>query len=238
MDVEQAPPAPARPETAGRREAIETAALELLDSEGPDAVTTRAVSAKAGVRPMTIYRLFGDMDELVRAATARGFDRYIAAKHDLPPTDDPVDALRAGWDLHVGYGLDHPQVYAVAYGRYTPGVPQPALDAAARILRTLVERVTEAGRLTQDVDRAAQVIHSAGCGVTLTLMALPADQRDMSVSVTCREAVLAAVTTGATPQSGRDVARHAVALSRLLPDDATFSPGERLLLDEWLARLS
>lgn len=222
---------------AAQRDVIEAAALRLLDRDGPAAVTTRAVSAEAGVQPMTIYRIFGDMDRLLESAASRGFEEYVAAKRVRPAAADPVDDLREGWDLHVEFGLTHPHVYAQTYGRYSPGPPSPAVRAAADILRGLVERAAKAGRLTRDVDSAAQLIHSAGCGVTLTLMQLPPEDRDLWVSTACREAVLASVTTTTpTPQDG--TGSHAVALSSLMADgDDRFTAAELGLLREWLSRL-
>lgn len=223
---------------ATQRDAIEAAALALLDEQGPAAVTSRAVSARAGVQPMTIYRIFGDMDRLLESAASRGFDEYVAAKVGRPRAADPVDDLRAGWDLHVGYGLEHPYVYAHVYGRYRPGVEPPAVRTAQDILRGLVERTAQAGRLVTDVESACQIIHSAGCGVALTLMQVPAEERDLSVSVRCREAVLAGVTTDAAPAL-EGPGSYAVALTSLLPEQrGRFTDAELRLLTEWLGRLS
>ncbi|NED93539.1 helix-turn-helix transcriptional regulator, partial [Streptomyces sp. SID11233] len=46
----------------GLRERIVAAATELLEESGREAVTTRAVAARAGVQAPAIYRLFGDKD--------------------------------------------------------------------------------------------------------------------------------------------------------------------------------
>jgi len=46
------------------RARIVRAATELLATGGRNAVTTRAVSAAAGVQAPTIYRHFGDMQSL------------------------------------------------------------------------------------------------------------------------------------------------------------------------------
>lgn len=253
-------PTRAATDTAGRdhrreaqRIAIETAALRLLDEQGPDAVTTRAVSAAAGVQAMTIYRLYGDMDGLVANAAARCVADYVEAKTTRVRREDPVDDLRAGWDLHVEFGLNHPYVYAQIYGRHAPGQTSPATEESAAILRSLVQRVAEAGRLTRDVETAAQMIHAAGCGVTFTLMAIPPEQRDMSLSHSCREAILSATTVSDTgPSDGTtraasdepltaDNRRHAVALTAALSaheSPSPFTDAERALLQEWLDRLT
>lgn len=54
------------------------------------------------------------------------------------------------------------------YGQPRPGIGSDAARDAFSVLQDLVERVAEAGKLRIDVDRAAQMIHSAGTGVTLT----------------------------------------------------------------------
>ena len=51
---------PARDTVDNPRRRIVEAAVELLESGGPDAVSTRAVAAAAGMQPPAIYRLFVD----------------------------------------------------------------------------------------------------------------------------------------------------------------------------------
>src|SRR3954470_7132492 len=84
----------------GPRGRIVAAAARRLAEGGPDAVSTRAVSAAAGVQPPTIYRLFGDKEGLLDAVAAHGFQAYLATKTIVPQSDDPVADLRRGWDLH------------------------------------------------------------------------------------------------------------------------------------------
>lgn len=187
---------------------------------------------------MTIYRIFGDMDRLLDSAASRGFEEYVATKRARPSLADPLDDLRAGWDLHVDFGLSHPYVYAHTYGKNRPGVQTPAVQAAAHILEGLVERVAQSGRLLRGVTSTAQIIHSAGCGVVMTLMQIPPHERDMTVSASVREAVLSSLTTDAVPVL-EGTAPHAVALrSSLQTPDERFTNAELGLLREWLDRLS
>lgn len=58
-------------------------------------------------------------------------------------------------------------------------------------------RIAEAGRLRVSEERAAQLVHAAGTGTTLTLIAQPEDRRDLGLSAAAREAVIAAITTDA-----------------------------------------
>src|SRR5947209_10691761 len=93
-----------RPDARAR---ILRAAAELLATGGRNAVTTRAVSAAAGVQPPTIYRHFGDMQGLFDVVARETLAVYAQEKAARPPTDDPVEDLRRGWDLHIEIGRAH-----------------------------------------------------------------------------------------------------------------------------------
>ncbi len=226
------------------RDRILQAATALLAEGGREAVSTRAVSAAAGVQPPTIYRQFGDMRGLLDAVASDGFARYVRAKTARRRTGDPVADLREGWNLHIGFGLANPALYALMYGDPQPGAIPPAAIEAHEVLEQLVRRAAEAGRLRVDVDSATRMIAATGTGVVLTLIAAGDTGRDLALSHMVREAVLAAVTTDVTADEapaqaggGRAVS-HAVALKALLPEaSAAFTYAERDLLAEWLDRL-
>jgi AcrR family transcriptional regulator len=231
-------------ESPSPRDRILRAAAMLLAEGGREAVSTRAVSAVAGVQPPTIYRQFGDMRGLLDAVAEDGFARYLQGKFARAGTDDPVADLRAGWDAHIGFGLANPALYALMYGEPRPGARPIAAVEALKLLEGLVRRVAKTGRLRVGVDRASRLIHAAGVGVVLTLIALKDTDRDVAVSDLTREAILAAVIADSTPineasvGAGSRLAAHAVALKALLPEaSATFTPAERGLLTEWLDRL-
>ncbi|MFI9557558.1 TetR/AcrR family transcriptional regulator [Nonomuraea endophytica] len=216
------------------RERIIAAAADLLGTEGQEAVTTRSVSAAAGVQPPAIYRLFGDMQGLLDTVAADGFARYLAEKKDRPPSADPIDDLRAGWDLHVEFGLRHPAHYRLMYQQH--GAHEAARQAQ-EILRGILRRAAAAGWLRVPVERAARMVHAGSMGVTLALISLPPGERDLTVSAALRESVLAALTVNEPGVSERDPVRHAVALRTLLGEmEGGFTPGERALLGELLDR--
>ncbi|MFI6906112.1 TetR/AcrR family transcriptional regulator [Nonomuraea sp. NPDC050394] len=217
------------------RERIIAAAADLLAAGGQESVTTRSVSAAAGVQPPAIYRLFGDMQGLLDAVAAEGFARYLSEKKDQPLSADPIDDLRAGWDLHVEFGLRHPAHYRLMY--------QHATDEAARqtqeILRAILLRAAAAGLLRVPVERAAQIVHAACMGLTLSLISLPPEERDLPASAALRESVLAAITGQEPDAAERDPVRHAVALRALLEEtEGGFTPGERTLFGELLDRVA
>ena len=234
--------------TLDPRTRILRAATELLATGGRHAVTTRAVSATAGVQPPTIYRHFGDMQGLFDAAARDTLAAYAQEKATRPLTDDPVEDLRRGWDLHIAFGLAHPDAFALLYSAPSAAAYRTVIDEGLALLHGLVARVAEAGRLRVDVAHATNLIHAAGTGVTLTLAAAPPEERDPRLSESMREAILTAITLPAseTPNGGPDaspsterVAVHAVALRALITEaPSVLSPAERQLLSDWLDRLA
>ncbi|MET0965450.1 MAG: TetR/AcrR family transcriptional regulator [Nakamurella sp.] len=220
---------------------IVRATADLLAAGGREAVSTRSVSAAAGVQAPTIYRLFGDMRGLLDAVMSYGFAGYLEAKTSRQRAADPVEDLRRGWDLHIGFGMANPALYALIYGDPHPGAEPAAAKRAAEVLDGLVHRVAQAGRLRVEAKRAAQIIHSAGCGVTLTLIALPPQEQDLAVSELTREAVLAAVTTDPPVASSEQtpLISSATTLKAGLAGAAVPLSGPELaLLNEWLDRIS
>jgi AcrR family transcriptional regulator len=222
------------------RERIVRAAAEILAADGRDAVSTRAVSAAAGVQPPAIYRHFGDMRALVDAAASRGMSDYLREKRNRPHADDPVDDLRAGWDRHVEFGLSCPNVYTVLYGDPRPGQEPSGVTEGNAILRGLIRRIATAGRLRVDVERAAEMVHAGSRGVTLSLIATPAADRDAGLSEATREALLSAITTDVPDRDdGQSLVPPAIALKAAIESShpSALSSTEAALLVEWLGRL-
>lgn len=228
-------------EVAGRevsRQRVVEAAAELLAREGRDAVTTRAVAAAAGLQPPAIYRLFGDKDGLLDAVAEHGYATFLAAKHADAVPRDPVEDLRAGWDLSVGFGLANPELYVLMYGEPRRGTDSAAFRAGMEILRRRIHRLAASGRLRVDEELAASLIHATARGAVLTWLSLPEDRRDRALLTTLREAMVSAVTSEEPAVREAGPAGAARALRAALPEQTVLSDGERLLLGEWLDRLS
>jgi AcrR family transcriptional regulator len=221
------------------RDRIVEAAAALLTQGGREAVSTRAVCAAAGVQAPAIYRLFGDMAGLLDAVAEYGLSSYLGDKKALAQSADPVEDLRRGWDLHVDFGLAQPAYYTLIYGDPRPGVESPAARQASSVLAERIQRVAQAGRLRVSEERAAHLVHAAGKGITLSLIAMPPDQRDLSLSTMARESVLATVCTDATGDS-RDSSpvSAAVTLRSSLPQMSMLTANERALLGDWLERIA
>ncbi|MEU9386076.1 TetR/AcrR family transcriptional regulator, partial [Streptomyces sp. NPDC048279] len=122
------------------RQRVIDAAIGLLERDGRDAVTTRAVAVAAGLQPPALYRLFGDKEGLLDAVAEYGFATFLASKRVVPDPEDPIQDLRDGWDLAVQFGLENPALYSLMYGDATRG-DSAAFQTGLGILRGRVRRL-------------------------------------------------------------------------------------------------
>lgn len=228
---------PAEARELTRRRVIE-AASDLIARDGREAVTTRAVAAAAGVQAPAIYRLFGDKDGLLDAVIEHGYARFLAAKVVDPDPIDPIDDLRAGWDLAVEFGLANPALYALMYGEPRRGTTSAAFRAGMQILLGRIHRLAAGGWLRVDEQLAAALVHATARGAVLTWLSQPEDRRDPALLPAMRESMIAAVTTSRPAVQDSGPAGAARALRAALPEQTTLTSGEQHLLRELLDRLA
>ncbi|ROR91007.1 TetR/AcrR family transcriptional regulator [Nocardioides aurantiacus] len=222
------------------RSRIIDAAARLL-SEGPDAVTTRRVAEHAGVQAPAIYRLFGDKDGLLDAVAEYVLATYVASKASVVESAavqdvDPLGDLRAGWDAQIHFGLTNPAVFRLLSDP-DRGPSSPAAEAGRRVLAARIRRLAEAGRLRVSERRATDLVHTAGTGAVLTLLATPPEERDPGLADAMLEAVLTQVLTDAPAADDSGVMATTVNFRALVPRLDALSQPERRLLLEWLDRV-
>jgi AcrR family transcriptional regulator len=220
------------------RARILAATADIIAKGGRDAATTRSVAAAAGVQAPAIYRLFGDKSGLLDAAAEHGLKRYVAQKSFQASHDDPVEELRAGWDLHVAFGLANPGLFVIMSGDPRPRAMSPALSAAMAVLRQRIRNIALSGRLRVSEDRAIMLLHAVGTGTVFALLAQPEHQRDPELSAIAREAVIAAITGAAVRGAASGAAGAAVAMNAALGQTNVLSEGERQLMSELLIRIA
>lgn len=207
---------------------------QLIDEHGPAAVTTRAVAQAAGVQAPTIYRLFGDKDGLLDAVAEHALATYVSGK-TVAEEGDPMAALKAGWDTHIGFGLAN----AAVFRRLTDparGADSPAAAAGLKVLRARVRRVAATGRLCVSERRAVELIHAAGTGAVLTLLAMAPENRDLGLADAMYDAVLQSIVTDAPVRTADGPVAAAVAFRTVVPDLPMLTDTERALMAEWLDR--
>ena len=219
------------------RDRLLLAAGQLLHEAQGGNVSTRAICERAGVQAPTLYHHFGSKQGLLDAVVNYGFTQYVSAR--TADSADPVAALRAGWDGHVRYGLEHPGFYVLLYGQIEPAVPCTLTARAEEMLLDRLVEVARQGRLLVPPAEAAREIVAANVGVTLSLIARPADDRDLAMSDRVRDAVLGSLVADTAVAGDGSVGALAVALAAALGEgDGRLSAAETAMLREWLDRLS
>lgn len=98
-----------------RRGLIE-AAERILEREGPNALSLRAVAREAGVSAAAPYHHFKDKDELLAAVAHTGFEMMGEQMRKAAETvDDPGKRVNAIGVAYVCFARDNPALYHLMY---------------------------------------------------------------------------------------------------------------------------
>ncbi|WP_104111118.1 TetR/AcrR family transcriptional regulator [Arthrobacter sp. N199823] len=222
------------------------AAAELLANSAGKPVSTRQITELAGVTAPTLYHHFGDKEGLFNAVIDAGFEEYVAGEHNFVPTGHPLQDVRQIWDNHLQFGLDNPQLYSVMFGNIRPESRPVRVAEAEGFMEEMLEKAAAAGLLCVSPVEASRSILAANVGVTLMLIAEPAEGRNFDLSDMTREAVITAVSSAAglspaaTPVGPTSVVVAAIALNAALESShpEQLSTTELKLFLEWLHRIS
>jgi len=98
------------------RRALIDAASRLLETEGPSALSLRAVAREAGVSPAAPYHHFKDKGELLEAVAEEGWKMLDAAmaraKAQAPSAREAMNGLGVAY---VCFARENPALYRVMY---------------------------------------------------------------------------------------------------------------------------
>lgn len=93
------------------RRGLVGAALKLLEREGPNALSLRAVAREAGVSPAAPYHHFKDKNDLLKAIAGEGFDALaVAMAASMQGADNAMTAIGVAY---VQFARDNPALYRV-----------------------------------------------------------------------------------------------------------------------------
>ncbi|OYQ30851.1 hypothetical protein CHU93_06205 [Sandarakinorhabdus cyanobacteriorum] len=134
--------------------ALTAAARTIVERDGVEALTLRAVAAATGVSAMAPYHHFRDRSALVAAVAAQGFDQLYAEKMAALATasGDPAQRIVAGSIAYVRFVAEHPTLYRLMKSPALANcAAHPDLAAAAarpgQSLAAMLGELAAAGRL-------------------------------------------------------------------------------------------
>jgi AcrR family transcriptional regulator len=126
--------------------ALIEAAADILETEGPDALSVRRIAAAAQVAPMGVYNHFESKNGIIEALFIEGFDRLRQALAGIVDIEDPYEALREGGRRYRALALAHPMVYRLMFLQAVSGYEPSAhaLEVAVSAFGALVAGVQRA----------------------------------------------------------------------------------------------
>ena len=149
------------------RETLVAAALTVLEQNGAEKFSTRAVCSIANVTAPTLYHHFGSADGLLSAAVGEAHRQFLKSKKAAIQSSDPVLALAEGWDDFVRFAAERPRLYAALMARLMQGGDIPAFGHGYAQLVERVEAIAAAGRLAMPVQDAAQTAWASANAASL-----------------------------------------------------------------------
>jgi AcrR family transcriptional regulator len=136
------------------RRALLEAGIQLARTGGPDAVTLREATRRAGVVPNAAYRHFASREDLLSAVRSAALSAAaVSMKMELsalPPDRDAKAGLRAIGTGYLHFARAEPGLFRTAF--VTPVAANPAKPAASnpgpfQLLAAALDRMVEAGIL-------------------------------------------------------------------------------------------
>ena len=135
--------------------ALITAAIDLLDAGGPDAVTVRAVARRAGVAHSAPINHFPDRAALLTAVANLIFADLISAiDKAFDAAESPIDKLRAFGPAVTSFALAQPNRYRLLWRRDSLSPADRFIDEGVSQMCERLKAVllAEAAPACRDVD--------------------------------------------------------------------------------------
>lgn len=127
------------------REALLTAAEQILHEEGLQGLTLRACARRAGVSHAAPKHHFADLSELLAEVAARSFDRLTAALEEARAKagDDLDERFIGAARIYVQYARQFPDYFRLMFRWDLLNRCNPALQAAsARTFAEMTDSIT------------------------------------------------------------------------------------------------
>jgi AcrR family transcriptional regulator len=134
------------------RRALVDAARQLLERDGPNALSLRAVAREAGVSPAAPYHHFKDKSELLDAVAEQGWrllsESVAGAETPAGPFRDRIAEVGLAY---VKFAREHPALYRLMYdcSRNASALPDLASNQESAFAHVR-ERMIAAGAATND----------------------------------------------------------------------------------------
>lgn len=126
------------------RAALVEAGLQIIELEGVDGISLRAVARRARVSHSAPYHHFANKAELLAALAAAGFDQLVVAmQSEMAQVKEPLDQLRAIGRAYTHFAANNPFVFRMMFRpELTKPAKHPQLrEAEARAFGALIQSI-------------------------------------------------------------------------------------------------
>lgn len=128
----------------GLRAALVEAGLALLEQEGLEALTLRAIAARAGVSHAAPRRHFPSLRDLHGAIAAEGFRRHAAMMREgAGPGATREERLWAALRGYAAFAERHPALYALMFSPHRADHASPARAEAGAASYAVLREVSD-----------------------------------------------------------------------------------------------
>ncbi len=116
--------------------AILSAALSLLETQGPQGLTMRSLAAALGLRASSLYRYYPDREALEAALADEGSRLLGAALREASEGQPAAEALRRASHAYLTFARARPDLYSLMHAPRPPALagPGPAKDVRNLVL--------------------------------------------------------------------------------------------------------
>lgn len=105
------------------RKAIVAAGVEIVERDGTEALSMRAVARRLGLAPNALYNYFPDRKGLEAALAAEGMRRLHGALQRAANGAPDAEAVRSSCHAYLRFARRRPALYAILMKRY-PDTPE------------------------------------------------------------------------------------------------------------------
>lgn len=132
----------------GVRREILAAAWEVAREQGPAQLTLRAVAARVGMQPPSLYSHFDSKHAIIDAMFGQGWSEYLTLCEEMVPTlpEEPRARLRAIAHQFFDHSIADPAWFQLLNQRVVPGF-EPSAESYAPSLEVMALLGTEMGRM-------------------------------------------------------------------------------------------
>lgn len=151
------------------RLALLEAAERMIEADGPEALSVRAVADAAGTTTRGVYASFGSKSGLLDALAQRAYELLATELKRLPKTDDPAaDLVEAALHVFRPMAIGHPSLFRLGFLRIVPvlevgaGTRAVSADAFGQLCDRF-RRLEAAGLLGGRSPRSCAAVFNALC---------------------------------------------------------------------------